>query len=61
MTSWSMAVASASNTHHMDLLSNAVAHTTLLTPSRLEVISGESSVELEDEGNDYYKWRNSFS
>ena len=61
MTSWSMAVASASNNHHMDLLSNAVAHTTLLTPSRLESTEEESSVELKDGGNDYYKRQYSFS
>ena len=45
----------------MDLLSNAVAHTTLLTPSRLESTEEESSVELEDEGNVYYKRHNSFN
>ena len=56
-----MAVVSASNTHLMDLLSNAVAHTTLLTPSRLKVTSGESSEELEDEGNVYHKGHNSFN
>ena len=60
MTSWSTAVASASNTHHMDLLSNAVAHTTLLTPSRLENTEEESSVELEDGGKDYHQRQNSF-
>ena len=56
-----MAVVSASNTHQMNLLSNAVAHTTLLTPSRLESTEEESSVELEDEGNVHYKRQNSFS
>ena len=56
-----MAVVSASNTHLMDLLSNAVAHTTLLTLSRLKVIEGESSGELEDGGNVYYKRKNSIS
>ena len=45
-----MAVASASNTHLMNFLSNDVAHTTLLTLSRLENTEGESPVELEDEG-----------
>ena len=53
-----MAVVSASNTHLMDLLSNAVAHITLLTPSRLENTEGESFEELEDEGNVYRKWQN---
>ena len=56
-----MAVASASNTHLMNLLSNAVANTTLLTPSRLKVTKGESFVELEDGGKVYYKRHNSFS
>ena len=56
-----MAIVSASNTHLMDLLSNAVAHTTLLTPSRLEITEEESSVELEDGGSVYNKRQNSFS
>ena len=55
-----MAVVSASNNHLMNLLSNDVAHTTLLTPSRLKFTEGESSGELEDKGNVYYKWQNSF-
>ena len=61
MTSWSMAVASASNTHRMNLLSNAVAHTTLLTPYRFESTKEESSMELEDGSNDYYSGQNSFN
>ena len=61
MTSWSTAVVSASNTHLMNLLSNVVAQTTLLTPSRLANTEEESFVELEDGGNVYYKWQNSFS
>ena len=56
-----MAVASASNNHLMDLLSNAVAHTTLLPLSRFGSNKEESSVELEDGGNDYYKRQYSFS